>query len=98
VSPKGKKTPLAFKPFSIISGIAAGAIANAVFKQVWTRVSKDDLVPDPTDPAETWGRLLLASAIQGLTFAVIKVAADRGAAALYGKTAGVWPGEEALQA
>lgn len=98
MSSKGKKTPLAFKPFSIISGIAAGAIANAVFKQVWTRVSDDPIVPDPTDPAETWGRLLLAAAIEGLTFALVKVAADRGAAALYGRTAGIWPGEEAVQA
>lgn len=98
MSPKGKKTPLAFKPFSILSGIAAGAVANAVFKQIWTRVSDDAIVPDPTDPAETWGRLLLAAAIEGVTFALVKVAADRAAAALYGKTAGVWPGEEAVQA
>lgn len=98
MSSKGKKTPLAFKPFSIISGIAAGAVANAVFKQVWTRVSSDPIVPDPTDPAETWGRLLLAAAIEGVTFAVVKVAADRAAAALYGRTAGIWPGEEAAAA
>lgn len=92
---KSKKTPLAYKPFTIISGLLAGAVANALFTRVWRKVGKGGPVPDPTDPLETWGRLALGAAIEGVTFALIKVAADRGAAIMFNRTTGTWPGEHA---
>ena len=90
---KSRKTPIAYKPFTIISGLLAGAVANAIFTRVWRKVSKGDQVPDPTDPMETWRRLALGAAIEGVTFALIKVAADRGAAVMFSRTTGTWPGE-----
>lgn len=94
MSSKTRKTPVAYKPFTMVSGLLAGVVANALFKQVWTRAAKDARVPDPSDPLETWGRLVLAAALEGVTFALVKVIADRGAASMFSRTTGTWPGED----
>jgi len=88
-----RKTPIAYRPFTMVSGLLAGVVANAAFKALWTRVAADSRVPDPGDPLETWGRLLLAATLEGVTFAVVKVTADRVAAGVFNRASGSWPGQ-----
>jgi hypothetical protein len=82
---------LAYKPVGLLLGIAAGALAGAIFKQVWKVASGDDDAPNATDEDRGWGEILAAAAIQGAIFAVVKAAVDRGGAAGVRKMTGSWP-------
>jgi hypothetical protein len=82
---------LAYKPVGILLGIAAGAVAGAVFKQVWRLASGDDDTPNATDEDRGWVEILAAAALQGAIFAVVKAAVDRGGAAGVRRVTGEWP-------
>jgi hypothetical protein len=89
VSSTAKK--IAYKPVGILLGIAAGAIAGAVFKQVWRVASGDDDAPNATDEDRGWAEILAAAALQGAIFAVVKAAVDRGGASGVRRVTGEWP-------
>ncbi|HEX8347733.1 MAG TPA: DUF4235 domain-containing protein [Actinoplanes sp.] len=86
-----KTTKIAYKPVGILLGIAAGSIAGAVFKKVWQVASGDDDTPNATDEDRGWTEILIAAALQGAIFAVVKAAVDRGGAAGVRKVTGEWP-------
>ncbi|KUL27160.1 DUF4235 domain-containing protein [Actinoplanes awajinensis] len=88
----GKLEKVALKPVNVVLGIAAGAIAGALFKQVWKLASGDDNAPDAGDEDRTWGEVLAAAAIQGAIFAVVKAAVHRGGATGARRVTGHWPG------
>lgn len=83
---------LMYKPVGMLLGAAAGALAGLAFKQVWRVVSGDDDAPNATDEDRDWGEILLAAALQGVIFAVVKAAVDRAGAAGVRKVTGSWPG------
>jgi hypothetical protein len=74
----GKMSKLAYKPVGILSGIAAGALAGVLFKQVWKLAAGDEDAPNATDEDRGWGEILVAAALQGAIFAVVKAAVDPG--------------------
>ena len=71
---------LPFKAASLVLSVASGALAGAVFKQVWKVVAGEQDAPEATDPEHTWKEILLAAALQGAVFAVVKAAVERSAA------------------
>lgn len=87
-----KLNKIAYKPVGILLGIAAGAVAGAVFKQVWKVAGRDDDAPNATDEDRGWGEILLAAALQGAIFAVVKATVDRAGATGVRKLTGEWPG------
>lgn len=87
----GTVSRLLYKPFGLLLGAAAGALAGVVFKQVWRALSDEDDTPDATDPERTWSEILAAAALQGVIFAVVKAAVDRGGAAGFQRLTGRWP-------
>ncbi len=87
-----KVNKLAYKPVGLVLSMAAGAVAGAVFKQVWKMASGDDDAPNATDEDRGWGEVLIAAAIQGAIFAVVKAAVDRGGATGVRRVTGEWPG------
>ena len=89
MSPKLNK--IAYKPVGLLLGIAAGSIAGFVFKEVWKIASGDDDAPNATDEDRGWGEVLVAAAVQGLIFAVVKAAVDRGGATTVKRFTGSWP-------
>ena len=84
---------LLYKPFSIGFGVAGGLVASFVFKQVWKRVAGEEDAPEATSLDYSWGEVLLAAAVQGAIFAVIKAAIDRGGAAGVRRLTGEWPAD-----
>lgn len=82
---------LAYKPVGILLGVAAGALAGMVFKQVWKTAAGDDDAPNATDEDRGWGEILAAAALQGAIFAVVKAAVDRGGATGVRRITGSWP-------
>ncbi|MGY0232055.1 DUF4235 domain-containing protein [Longispora urticae] len=88
------KGTLLYKPVGLLGSLAAGAVAGLVFKQVWRLVSGSDSAPEATDRRHGWTEVLVAAAVQGAIFGVVKAAVDRGGAKGFEKVAGTWPGEE----
>jgi len=75
-------------------GIAASLLAGQIFKKVWKFTPGSDEVPEATDERRGWGEILVAAALQGLIFALIKAVFERAAAEGVREVTGDWPGEE----
>lgn len=84
---------LLYRPVGIVLGIGAGALAGALFKQIWKIASGDDDAPDAMDEGRGWGEILAAAAIQGAIFAATKAAIDRAGARGFKQLTGSWPGD-----
>ncbi|GAA1765209.1 DUF4235 domain-containing protein [Luedemannella helvata] len=82
---------LAYKPVGMVLGMVAGAAAGLIFKQVWKAVEGEQDAPNATDEDRRWGEILLAAALQGAIFAVVKAAVDRAGATSVRKVTGEWP-------
>jgi hypothetical protein len=88
----GKTANLAYRPVGLLASVAAGAIASAIFKQIWRRVADEDDAPDALQSEYSLPKILLAAAIQGAIFAAVKALIDRGGARGFEKLTGSWPG------
>lgn len=88
---------LVYKPISLLVSVLGGVLAGAIFKKVWQLAAHEDEAPQATDAARSWPEILLAAALQGAIFAVVKAALDRSAAAGTRKLTGTWPGEDSQQ-
>jgi len=86
-----KVEKVAYKPVGLLLSVAAGAIAGVIFKQIWKIASGDDDAPNATDEDRGWTEILIAAALQGALFAVVKALIDRGGAAGVRKLTGTWP-------
>ena len=82
---------LLFKPVGLIAGAGAGLVAGYVFKKVWQLASGEDDAPDALDSERGWGEVLVAAALQGAIFAIVKAAVDRGSAEGVRRLTGSWP-------
>jgi hypothetical protein len=87
-----KTAELAYRPVGLLASLAAGAVASAIFKQIWRRVADEDDAPDALQLEYSLPKILLAAAIQGAIFAVVKALMDRGGARGFEKLTGSWPG------
>lgn len=82
-----------YKPFGIILGILAALIGKRAFNFAWTKIDDEDPPKATTQEAE-WPKLLMAAAVQGVVFKVIRVVVDRNGARGFQYLTGVWPGEK----
>jgi Protein of unknown function (DUF4235) len=82
-----------FLPFSILAGLLAGLIGRKVFDQVWGLIDEEE-PPDSKHLEISWGKLLLAAAVQGAIFRAVKEATDHGSRRAFMNLTGTWPGEE----
>jgi hypothetical protein len=84
---------VAYKPVGLLTGMVAGAIAGMLFRQLWKRVSDEEEAPDPLQEEYPWREVVLAAAIQGAIFAVVRAIINRGGAEAFRKLTGTWPGD-----
>ena len=82
---------IAYKPVGMALGAASGLIAGAVFSRAWRLVGQGDDAPGPTDRDRGWQEVLLAAALHGAIFAVVRAAVDRGGATAAQRLTGTWP-------
>ena len=69
-----------YKPLALAASVGGGILAGAVFNQVWKKVGGSDERPEPQDLSQRTRDVLIAAALQGLIFGVVKAAVDRGTA------------------
>ena len=84
-----------YKPFGILAGVFGGMVAGAIFKRVWKLAAHEEEAPEATDARRGWPEVLVAAALHGAIFALVKATVDRGAATATRKLTGFWPGEGA---
>ena len=83
-----------YKPTGMLVSVLGGVLAGAIFKQVWKVAFGEEDAPKATDADRSWREILLAAALQGAIFGLVKAVIDRGAAEGARKVTGTWPGEE----
>ncbi|HSZ40047.1 MAG TPA: DUF4235 domain-containing protein [Trebonia sp.] len=88
-------TKVLYKAVSMLVSVLGGMVAGAIFKRIWKLAPGQDDAPRATDERYGWRDVLLAAALEGAIFAVVKAAVDRGSAAGTRKLTGVWPGDGA---
>jgi Protein of unknown function (DUF4235) len=81
-----------YKPFGIALGILAALLGRRIFDFVWARLD-DEEPPKPTIKEVSLAKLLVAAAIQGMIFRVVRVLVDRFGAEAWERLTGFWPGE-----
>jgi hypothetical protein len=84
-------TKVLYRPLGLAFGMAGGLLAGLLFKQVWKLLAGEEDAPNATDEDRTWREILLAAALQGAIFAVVKAAVDRGGAKGVHRLTGTWP-------
>jgi hypothetical protein len=81
-----------FAPVSIAAGLLAGLIGKKLFEQAWGLV--DEVEPPDSEHREIdWPKLIVALAIEGAIFRVVKGLVDHQARASFARATGSWPGE-----
>ena len=83
-----------FKALGIVVSLLASLLAGVIFKRVWKLTPGSDEVPEATDERRGWGEILVAAAVQGVIFALIKAVFERATAEGVRHVTGDWPGEE----
>jgi Protein of unknown function (DUF4235) len=81
-----------YKPVGLMGGALAGVLAGIAFKRIWRLASGEPEAPRATDEGSGWSEILLAAALQGAIFAIVKAAIDRGGAQSFRAITGKWPG------
>ncbi|MFE5976238.1 DUF4235 domain-containing protein [Streptomyces sp. NPDC056460] len=87
-----KASKIAYRPVGLALGALSGLIAGAAFRQAWKLVEGEGDAPDATDEDRAWKEILLAAAIQGAIFAVVKASVERSGAVTIRRLTGTWPG------
>jgi hypothetical protein len=86
-------TAFLFRPVGIIAGLLAGLAARRVFDLAWGAVDRDE-PPDPADREVPVTRFVLALALEGAIFTLVRGVVDHNARALFSRYTGRWPGED----
>lgn len=86
-----KASKIAYKPVALVLGAVSGMAAAAAFKQTWKLIGNEGDAPDATDEDRTWREVLIAAALQGAIFALVKAAVERGGATATRRLTGNWP-------
>jgi len=88
-----KTAKVVYRPVGLASSIVGGLVAGMVFKQVWKRIEDEDDPPGALESEYGWGKVLVAAAVQGAIFSVVKAGVDRGGAIAFERWFGEWPGD-----
>jgi Protein of unknown function (DUF4235) len=84
---------LLFIPVSIGAGLVAGLVSKKTFDQLWGLIDEEE-PPDSKHRDIDWRKLVLAAAVQGAIFKVVREASDHYSRRAFARTTGTWPGKE----
>jgi len=98
MSPELPATPavkMLYRPFALVVGTAGGLVAARVFREVWMRATPHHRLhaPTPLESQYNVRQVLVAAAVQGAVFGVVKAGIDRAGARGFQRWTGEWPGK-----
>src|SRR5215469_1900411 len=82
------------RPLSILISVPGGMLAGAIFRRIWRAAAREEEAPSATDARRGWTEILIAAALEGAIFGVVKAVLDRGTAHAAHQLTGTWPGDE----
>jgi hypothetical protein len=88
---------LLYKPFGLLINALGGLAAAALYKRLWRALAREEETPEATDPGRSWRQIIVASALKGAVFAVVRAASRRSGAAGFAYLTGTWPGKYAAR-
>lgn len=83
-----RREALMYRVLSLGTGILGGALAGAIVSRLWSLFSDRNEMPDPTALDLHLREALVAGAVQGVVFGVVKTALARGTAKSYYRLTG----------
>ncbi|HEX2392958.1 MAG TPA: DUF4235 domain-containing protein [Solirubrobacterales bacterium] len=83
-----------FAPLGIGAGLLAGLAAQKAFEGIWGLID-DEEAPEPDHREVALAKLIVALALEGAIFRLVKGLTDRGARSGFAAVTGRWPGQEA---
>jgi Protein of unknown function (DUF4235) len=86
-----------FLPVSVGGGLLAGLIGKKLFGLIWGLID-DQEPPESGHRRIHLGKLVLALAIEGALFSLVKGLVDHGSRRAFARITGSWPGEEEPEA
>ncbi|MFC9552441.1 DUF4235 domain-containing protein [Rhodococcus sp. NPDC056960] len=72
-----------YTPLALAAGVGGGIVASEVFGQLWKRIAGESEAPDPKDLSRSTREVLVAAAVQGIVFGLVRAAIDRAGARGY---------------
>ncbi len=90
-----KSAKILYRPWGLMASLLGGLLAGQIFQQVWKLLDPDSS-EDPPKPLESEYRLpkiLVAAAIQGAIFTIVRALINRGGARVFERWTGEWPGD-----
>jgi hypothetical protein len=82
----------AFKPISIILGLAAGQLSKKLFMKIWGEI-RDEEPPNPEHREIFLGQLAVALIVEGAIARLVRGLVDHGTRRAWEKRTGEWPGQ-----
>ena len=89
-----KSAQILYMPIGIVTSLLAGMVARRILNVVWKHATPGDEedVPSPLESDYDFREILVAAAIQGMVFSLVKAVVRRGGARAFQKATGDWPG------
>lgn len=84
---------LMYKPIAMVGGVVGGLLASMALGRLWRAIAGKGEIPEPTDQSQSWPKILLAAALHGIVFGVVKAVIDRLNAKQFERKTGFWPGK-----
>jgi len=81
------------RAISTAISVLGGMVAAAIFRRIWRVATREDEAPSATDERRSWSEVLIAAALEGAIFAVVRAVLDRGTATAARELTGTWPGD-----
>jgi hypothetical protein len=82
---------LVYRPFGMAASVLGGLAAGAIFRRLWRILSNEETAPTATDPERGWGEIVLAAALEGAVFGLVRAVIDRAGATGFARATGTWP-------
>ena len=86
-----------YKVVDLIASMIGGLLVGLIFDRAWGAIEQEDGAPKATDEQRGWREILLAAALQGAIFALLKATFERSVAKGTRRVTGIWPGNEGQQ-
>ena len=84
---------LMYRPIAMVGGVVGGLLASMALGRLWRAIAGKGEIPEPTDQSQSWPEILLAAALHGIVFGVVKAVIDRLNAKQFERKTGFWPGK-----
>jgi hypothetical protein len=85
---------LIFLPMRLSAALLSGILGKKLFERLWAVIDAEE-PPQPEQRRIDVRKLVLALAIEGGLFRVLKGLADHSSRSAFARLTGRWPGEEA---